>query len=589
MGALLGALFFFPAGSFAKDWKDLQWLRLLHYNKTFTGGYLSEADGNSFFLHPEGKSSPEQELEAFLTQLKRTPAESDNDVRCLFPARYRWARKNLELPSGNEPVCPKLDAFRKRVSGKSIFVVFSSYYLNNPGSSFGHTFIRIGKGETSSELLDTGINYGMMSEGAGPVLYTVGGLAGWFPGTFNAIPYYYKVREYNDYESRDLWSYRLNFTQEEVDMAVDHIWELGPTYFDYYFLTENCSQMMLAILEVARPSIDLKKHLPYLYTIPSDTLKTLDKEKLIESVSYRPSASSLFYHQMKLMDEARRKKITTFQENTELDVEGLPEQEKAFVLDTAISWIDYKYAKEILKQEEKAQAIKRPLLVKRSKVPVRSPELDFSHMLKEAPHGGHGSQRLVLGGGQFDGKNFADLSWRFAFHDFLDYDLAYPPRTRLEVVKFDLQSDGRKVYLQDLSFLDIMTLGTPSWKIKMGHWQTRFEKNWLSTEGVRGGYGYSYQAKHWAPYVLGHFETSYISEELHKAKLGYGADLGFILDFSRNFKFNSVLELRAHPWNEGLWMNEARLSDKSYGIGLYNRSWLKDGDQEVGAKLLFYF
>lgn len=91
------------------------------------------------------------------------------------------------------------------------------------------------------------------------------------------------------------------------------------------------------------------------------------------------------------------------------------------------------------------------------------------------------------------------------------------------------------------------------------------------------------------PTSRGDFETSYVSEDLHKAKLAYGADLGFILDFSRNFKFNSFLELRAHPWNEGVWMNEARLSDKNYGVGLYSRFWLVDGVQEFGAKLFSYF
>mgnify|MGYP000400942330 CR=1 FL=1 len=104
-------------------------------------------------------------------------------------------------------------------------LVFSAYNVSSPSSAFGHTLLRVSKEKLSAksnkrkyELLDYGINYAAsIPEGTNPMLYAFGGMGGIFPGNFSSVPYYYKIREYNDYEARDIWSYELNLSQEEVD------------------------------------------------------------------------------------------------------------------------------------------------------------------------------------------------------------------------------------------------------------------------------------------------------------------------------------------------------------------------------------
>src|SRR5205085_2119317 len=91
------------------------------------------------------------------------------------------------------------------------------------------------------DLLDYGVDYSATADTSNPVLYAFKGIFGFFPGTFHIFPYYYKVREYNDYESRDLWEYDLSLTPQQVTMLVAHLYELGATYFDYYYIDENCS------------------------------------------------------------------------------------------------------------------------------------------------------------------------------------------------------------------------------------------------------------------------------------------------------------------------------------------------------------
>lgn len=601
-GLLCGALFFLSFSVFAQDWRDPQWLKLLHYNKTLFGGHRSEADGRDFFLHANGKTSPRLEVEALIEELKRNDPDPVKNAFCRFPARVRWLKKWKVDIENTKVVCEKRDAFRKRVAARSVSVVFSSHYLNNPSSSFGHTFLRFGKNplipeddKVATELLDTGVNFGAVTGNAGAFLYIFGGLAGFFPGTFNAVPYYYKVREYNDYETRDLWSYQLDFTQDEIDMMVDHVWELGHTYFNYYFLTENCSYHLLSILEGARPALDLRSDLPYLYTIPGDTIKIISEHKLVQDVTYRPSPSSVFYHELALLNKKERQKVLDIFNHKENISFNESDELRALIYDTALSLVDYKYAKDIIKMDEKAQALKRPILIARAKIPVRSPKLDFSYKKNDAPHTGHASKRLSFGGYNQKGKMGGDLEWRFAYHDLLDYSPAYPYRTKLEVGRVNARFADSKVELKEVALLDIMSLGkwdifnkAPSWKMKIGQWMTRHDAHSLSTQGVAAGYGYSYHLKYFVPYALLHGEVSYVSEKFQQFKLGYGTDTGILFDLKKGFKFHSALEWRPGFWDETRWMNEMRFTNQDYGLGGYYSNYLKDGFGEFGLRMYLY-
>lgn len=600
-GLLLGALFFLSPLTQAADAKDKQWLRLLHYEKSLFGKYLSEVDGGNFFLDPKGQIRPDKELATFKKKLSETHVANDDHVYCRFPARFKWLKKQEPDTVDPKLECPKLEAFRKRVSAKSISIVFSSYYMGNPASSFGHTFIRFGKtqnsatkGSTHSELLDTGVNFGAVTNGAGAVVYAIGGLTGLFIGTFNTVPYYYKVREYNDYETRDLWSYQLEMSQDEIDMVVDHVWELGHTHFDYYFLTENCSYHVLTILEAAKPEINLLQHLPGFYIIPSATLKALDKEKLIKSVTFRPAPSTLFDYLISGATSEEKGLVKKLVEDPKTPV-NLTDERKVLVYDSAISLVDYKYAKEILKEEPEAQGIKQPLLIARSKVPLRSEDPDFSFKLQDAPHLGHGIKRVSLGGVSENDHIGTDFALRFAFHDFLDFQTAYPQRSKLEVGHISLRTFGDDLQLREVILADARSLGrwdmftqSSSWKVRLGQWQTRRDKRDFSTQGVLGGYGYSYQTKYITPYAMAHGELGYVSEHFRQIKIGAGADAGVLFDFSESLKMNTVLEWRVNPWDETRFMNEIRKTSQTMGAGLYFSDYLENGDREIGLNFYLY-
>src|SRR5262249_32271371 len=138
------------------------WRRLLHFRRNLWGAWRSEIDDPRFFFSPKGRSDPEAELQATLTAFF-TPGATDAEgqpVACQFPARYAWLKDQLQFDPP-APACPRFETWRNHMNAESVTLVFASYYMNNPASMYGHTFLRLnGRGHGAAErLLDYTVNY----------------------------------------------------------------------------------------------------------------------------------------------------------------------------------------------------------------------------------------------------------------------------------------------------------------------------------------------------------------------------------------------------------------------------------------------
>ena len=102
------------------------------------------------------------------------------------------------------------------------------------------------------------------------------------------MPYYEKIKEYNNLEQRDIWEYDLDLTQEQIDRLVLHAFELKDSYSDYFFFKENCSYNILWLLEVARYDLNLVSHFIF-KTVPLDSIKILKPYNLIKDSRFRYS------------------------------------------------------------------------------------------------------------------------------------------------------------------------------------------------------------------------------------------------------------------------------------------------------------
>jgi hypothetical protein len=489
-----------------------EWLRLGHWEARKFGGYKSPAEGDFFFLSPEGRTAPEAELEAtlqaFFSDTDYGPLVADEvqvpgraqfqSPQCQFPARLMWLQRELGFPSSDlKPQdCRRFEGFRQALSAKSVTLVFSSYYLNNPSSAFGHSFLRLNKAAGArpgrgAELLDYGINYAAVVDTSNAIAYAFKGMAGFFPGTFTSIPYYYKIREYNDYEARDLWEYDLSLKPAQVDLLVAHLWELGSTYFRYYYLSTNCSYHVLGLIDAVDPSLNMLAQLPSI-VIPGDTVKVLNEQPgLVTAVHYRPSVRTVFTRRLASLTPAEQDSLAAILAARDHDLEAhlrafrasaLPPESQVRILDIAADYIDLNYYGDLLTPEKKkasrAGSWKQALLNARSEMTVPSKDVEITPPWQEMPQAGHGSRRISLNGGYHARLGgYTSFNYRFALHDLADPLNGYPGYAQIEMGELKLRLNTREpsFWLDEILAFRILSLNPLgrfdkklSWTVSLG-------------------------------------------------------------------------------------------------------------------------
>jgi hypothetical protein len=467
--------------------EDPGWLRLGHWRPRHLGGVKSEADGAAFFLAPGGKTDPAAELDATLAAFFDASPKKDelDDAQCRFPARFGFLGARLGFDLARLPArrCPRFEEYYGRLKATGVTLVFSSWYLNNPASAFGHTFLRLDQAGSAragrdAELLDYGVDYSARVDTGNALLYAFKGLFGLFEGRFNHYPYYYKVREYAEYESRDLWEYDLALTPGEVAMVVAHLWELGGTRFDYWYLDENCSYHVLGAVEAAAPRLQLLSHLRNFLVLPSDTVKALfANEGLVRQVQYRPSLRRQLDARIALLRGDEKELVTTLAADPAAPLLPLPPDRQAAILDASLDLLDFRSGKAMLVgADPEAAARRQRLLERRSALRVQSPRLDLAPPREGQPQLGHPSLRVGLGAGVTDAAGpVALLDYRQALHDLGDPPAGYPPASQIEFLPARAALSTGRLEALEASFVRVTSLNDvsrfdrrPSWRMRFG-------------------------------------------------------------------------------------------------------------------------
>jgi len=470
--------------------RDHTWHRLLHFRHSVFGLYRSEVDDPAFFLSARGRVDPHAELEATLEAF-RQPASSDPEVQhpqCRFPARYRWLEERLDFQQEgivSQP-CPRFDAWRDQMAPKSVSVIFASAYLNNPASVYGHSFLRLNKSSTTAAqpLLDYTVNYAADVTNTNPVIYMAYGLMGGFRGRFTSTPYYLKVQEYNNLESRDLWEYDLQLSNTAQARLVEHIWEMGQVTLPYYFFNRNCSYQILPLLEVVQPERSFKDRF-FWRAIPADTLRVLVEEKQFVT-GFRRRAS------LATRLRARRQSLTLEQARTVGQLMRDPEiPADAATLDAAYDLFKYRHGmkrdrpKGIQEQESRLLARRNALKTPSplmgegwdGGVPLPQSSPTRGEEVSVPPHEGHATRRFGLSYGFSNRSRFEELSLRPAIHDQDDPSHGYLPGSQLQMFLTRLRYDPLRgqVYVQEFTLADAVSMTPldrwirhPSWKMKTG-------------------------------------------------------------------------------------------------------------------------
>jgi hypothetical protein len=508
----------------AEDLKLAQhdiWFALLHYKReTVLSRFISQADDKRFFLDENGNSDASAELDASIKAFLSRPDSSLKSVhaQCLFPARWWWLKQQLNLSNEYDVTCPKLQAFMAGISHDKLFLVFPSMYLNNPGSTFGHTFLRFDN-HNESILLSQTLNYAARVDKSDDfVSYISKGLSGGYTGFFRARPYYETVQEYNNIENRDIWEYQLAFTKDEIEQLVRHVWEVKGIDFDYYFFRENCAYRLLALLDVIRPGMQLTAEDDFpVYAIPVDTVRVLDTAGLIQSRKFRASLATQINDSFAAENNNSAVVLNMVSEETPGDKDILSnklqvlsiETEKLEALQQSYNILQFNGESSSPKAQQILQLINElpPSLSSSEKTVIPSRKISAEK--------GHDSIRVAAGYGEQNNRQYIDLRFRPAFHDLLDSPQGYVDGAAINIFdvrfKWFANNDfGDNFKLESLSLFNVTSLSPLRQWQKPVSWlfDFRFDRTQISeSQSVRnfisrGGVGVSIRQQALMPFVL---------------------------------------------------------------------------------------
>lgn len=430
-----------------------EWLALGHYRPQIFGGYESTIDAPSFFLSLQGKTNPQAEFEATVALFQ----SNDDKTKCLFPARYKLLQQK-GIIDYEFPRCADLEQFYQDLQPSGVTLLFTDAYMNNPSSLFGHTLLRIDTARKGTQLLAHGVNYGAFTEGQeNSVLFAVWGLTGGYYGGFTVKPYYDIINTYNNIENRDIWEFNLDLTPAELDYFVAHLWEVGHTQTRYYFFTQNCSYMLMEVLDAVRPELKLADAFP-VQTIPLDTLKEVYRRKgLVKSINYRPSRQAKIRHRYREMSPKQKKAYLQVIKKQDYTLDGFSEPEKADILETAYQFVQYQYvAKKVDLADYRTQSFKALLARNTIKEQGKIKELEAGNSPLET----HEAMRAEVGGGVRNGEGFQEISYRSAYHSLSDNSYGFLRGAEINFLNTTIRHYDRrdKYVLQQFDLVGIKSI-----------------------------------------------------------------------------------------------------------------------------------
>lgn len=453
-GLCLSAVFVSAAARAENGGYDLQWLKLVHYQRN-SRGYRGTIDSPDFYLAPDGRTNPQAEWKATIALFA---ARQDKEKICRFQSRYLYL-KNNKLIDKIEVNCKEYENFKNDLKPIGVTLLYTDAFMNNPSSLFGHTLLRIDTGRKGSQMIAHGVSYGAFTPtNENSVFFALRGLIGSYYAGWTVRPYYDVINKYNNIESRDIWELELNLSPAEVEMLVAHLWETGPRRTRYYFFTNNCSYMLMEMLDAVRPSLRLAERFP-VQVIPLDTIKAVYRTPgLVSRINYRPSLQTRIRFGISQMNDAQKQALlsTIRGEKTALQQLSVPEQ--AAVLETAYQYVQYQnLAKEIGKKEYRRQSFNLLYAINRLNIKDKQ---KTEKPRGQSPLKAHESMRVTAGIGSHNGKSFQQFSFRPAYHSLTDNNYGRMPGAEINFLNLKIRryDEGNKTVLSEFNILDITSL-----------------------------------------------------------------------------------------------------------------------------------
>ncbi|KQD44808.1 hypothetical protein APD12_01620 [Acinetobacter pittii] len=542
--------------------QDITWQRLMYANKN----QKSEVTYSGYFLSENGKNNLKEELKADISALL-VPAQDNQSIRCKFPARSQWLMQKVGIQENELPQvkCTEFENWIGQIKPHKATLIYATDFMGNPSSMFGHTLLRLDpKDQQRLNLVSYAVNYAATVAGNDNWSYAWKGLTGQYPGEYSLMPYYRKVKEYGDFESRDLWEYELNLSPEETRFLVSHIWEMQHVSFPYYFVSDNCAYRLLGLVDLVKPESNLQEKFTYA-SIPMETIKSMQQQGLTKAPVYRPALETQLLaqahqHGASLAKVAHQIAMLPIQQSSQI-LKSFTEQDQAKILEMAYDDLYLQFIGRKV-EESIAQPQLRQLLALRSQIDLDKQRQEPKRPTKE-PTQGHNARNLSLKAGEVQGDKFIELGHRQAYHDLIDPQGGYRAGTQLLFLNGNAQWRDDHLKLERLDLLEVNSYNpiqpfkTPlSWGFNLGWRQEAIHDGSFSEDKQHGvasfnaQVGYSladYGRKH---ICYGQVQT-YVQtgSNLDKGwRVGMGPTLGCMNQWFE--RFNSVVQIELPYWKD---------------------------------------
>ena len=504
-----------------KLYQNSYWAKLFHFRDG-----VSEIDSNNFFISKDGKKDLKKELFETIQSLQN----GQNDVLCRFPLRVEWLKQNI--PSLENTIvnysCEELDKYISSLDAKYVTMVFPTAHINSPASMYGHTFLRLGSNK-QTPLISNAINYAAVTNETNGFIFAYKGLFGHYEGRYSILPYYEKIKEYNNLEQRDIWEYDLDLNQEEIDRLVLHTFELKDSYSDYFFFKENCSYNILWLLEIARPSLDLVSNFDF-KTVPLDSIKILQKYDLINDTNFRYSSMRKMKHILNEKIENKEFLKDFVNEDKPLN-ENLSTKDKISYLDFKISYLQYQRANN---EYEKDEYLKRYLQLLKQRSSFKEPS-NYEIETPFDPLYSHDSAKVSF---FYDSNDSFELSAKPVYNDIYDITDGYLQGAYIDFFELNLKKQKDKdIKLDRFTLLKIKSLAPRdmffkpiSWGIDLGYEHFKEENDYLK---IKPEIGLSFgQNKDYIYTML----SSNVYYKTNEQLASIGTNIGFVTNRFNDFK-----------------------------------------------------
>lgn len=446
--------------------ESVTWKRLLGFEKNkFTAQY------DWFYLSDKAKNSLEDEWLASIAAIKnqKLVGREKRLFSCAFPARYSYIQKYY--PQFKNQSCPEFEEWAKDIGAKEVYIVYTASYVSNPASMFGHTFLRLSRGNNSRAFALTDYSVGFLAQtdpSDDPLSYTVKGVSGQYIGYYEIKPFYMNVGLYQNSEDRDLWQYKLKISDAQLEFLVKHLWELSlNTGFKYYFFDENCSTAILKLIQSTNEDLDFFSDHNFIFAHPIETLKWAKDYLELDNKHYYASTNKILRARLSKLNASQKVRYLRLRDSDEELSQASADELDALIdhwkfknykANANLNEVDRKRFEQVLKFRASLGGPSEPVVI--DPVENESPILFHDpNSLNLAQLYNHKTQKWEQ-----------ELQFKLGYHGILDRSIGHDSYSYIDYFNFKARRIDSKFKFTDVNFFEILSLSPYMNELKTFSW-----------------------------------------------------------------------------------------------------------------------